>query len=57
MEHTIKFKDEEPAYNKQFRIPEEHRSILIEHLQNWLRLGVTYKPKEFFVNQYTYWRP
>ena len=40
MEHTIKLKDEEPAYNKQFRIPEEHRSILIEHLQNWLRLGV-----------------
>lgn len=40
MEHKIKLKDEDPAYNKQFRIPESHRSILIEHLQNWLKIGV-----------------
>ena len=40
MEHKIRLKDDAPAYNKQFRIPEEHQSILIEHLQNWLKLGV-----------------
>ena len=40
MEHKIRLKQDDPAYSKQFRIPEEHRSILIEHLQNWLKLGV-----------------
>ena len=40
MEHSIKMTDEHPAYTKQFRIPHEHRSVLIEHLNNWLKLGV-----------------
>lgn len=40
MEHKIDLRDKEPSYNKQFRIPEEHRSILIEHLHAWLKLGV-----------------
>ena len=40
MEHSIHMKDNAPVYVKQFRIPETHRSILIEHLNNWLKLGV-----------------
>ena len=40
MEHKIRLKEDSPAYAKQFRIPEEHRSILIEHLRTWLKLGV-----------------
>ena len=40
VEHVIRLKDGSPAYRKQFRIPEEHRSILIEHLMKWLKLKV-----------------
>ena len=40
MQHSIKLKDNEPTFVKQFRIPESHRSVLIEHLNNWIKLGV-----------------
>ena len=40
MHHAVKMKDPEPVYVKQFRIPESHRSVLIGHLNNWLKLGV-----------------
>ena len=40
MQHSIKLRDTEPTFVKQFRIPESHRSVLIEHLNNWIKLGV-----------------
>jgi len=40
MSHKIYMKDDEPVYRKQFRIPEADRQILIEHLNNWIKLGV-----------------
>ena len=39
-EHSIKMQDESPSYITQFRIPQEHWSVLIEHLNNWLKLRV-----------------
>ena len=40
MHHSIKLKDSELVYNKQFRIPEAHRSVLLEHLRHWLDLKI-----------------
>ena len=40
MKHSIALKDQEPVYRKQFRIPESHRAVLLEHLDNWLRLKI-----------------
>ena len=40
MEHSVRLRDREPVFRKQFRIPEAHRSVLLEHLNNWLKLGV-----------------
>lgn len=40
MSHKVTLKDKEPIYVKQFRIPESHRSVLLDHLQNWIKLGV-----------------
>ena len=36
----VKLRDEEPVYMKQFRLVEEHRSQLIAHPENWMKLGV-----------------
>ena len=44
-EHKIHLKDDTPVYQKQFRIPDTHRSIILEHLQNWLKLGIV-KPSK-----------
>ena len=48
MSHEIRLKDREPVYVKQFRIPETHRSIILEHLQNWLKLGVVSPSKSHY---------
>ena len=40
MSHRIFLKDSAPVYNKQFRIPESHREVLLEHLENWLKLKI-----------------
>ena len=40
MEHKIRLRTEEPIYQKQFRIPEAHRQVLLEHLKRWLDLKV-----------------
>ena len=40
MEHEIHLEDESPIYTKQFRIPESHRSVIMENLRNWIKLGV-----------------
>ena len=40
MEHEIKLKDDTPVYVKQFRIPEAHRTVIIEHLNEWLKMGI-----------------
>ena len=40
MEHSVHLRDRDPVFRKQFRIPEAHRSVLLEHLNNWLKLGV-----------------
>ena len=45
MEHEIRLKDKEPAYRRQYRIPEEHRRILLEHLEVWVKLGVVHPSK------------
>ena len=34
--HKITLKDCEPVYINQFRLAEAHRSVLLQHLQNWL---------------------
>ena len=38
--HRIYLKDDAPVYRKQFRIPEAHRKVLLEHLTNWLKLKI-----------------
>ena len=48
MEHEIRLKDEEPCFRKQFRMPEEHRSVLLKHLENWLKLGVVSPSKSHY---------
>jgi hypothetical protein len=48
LSHTVQLKDEEPVYVKQFRIPDTHRSVLVEHLNNWLKLGVVSPSKSHY---------
>ena len=38
--HSVTLRYPEPVFRKQFRIPEAHRSVLLEHLNNWIKLGV-----------------
>ena len=40
MEHKVRLRTEEPIYQKQFRIPQAHREVLLEHLKRWLDLKV-----------------
>jgi transposase InsO family protein len=48
LSHSVQLKDEEPVYVKQFRIPDTHRSVLVEHLNNWLKLGVVSPSKSHY---------
>ena len=48
MEHTVHLKDSAPVYVKQFRLPEAHRSVLLQHLQNWIKLGVVSPSKSHY---------
>ena len=48
MEHSVTLKDDEPVYRKQFRIPHSHRSVLVDHLNNWLRLKVVSPSKSTY---------
>ena len=48
MSHKITLKDCEPVYIKQFRLAEAHRSVLLQHLQNWLKLGVVSPSKSHY---------
>ena len=48
MEHSIHLKDPAPVFTKQFRIPEHHRSVLIEHLQKWIQLKVVSPSRSMF---------
>jgi hypothetical protein len=38
--HTICFKDNNPVYHKQFKIPEAHQNFIEATLDEWLKLGV-----------------
>ena len=40
MSHAIHLKNEAPVYVPQFKIPESHRQVLLDHLNNWLKLGI-----------------
>jgi hypothetical protein len=44
-EHKITLSDPEPVYVKQFRIPEQHRSVLLTHLNKWIELGIVQPSK------------
>jgi hypothetical protein len=37
--HKIHFKDNEPVYRKQFKIPDAHHPFLEKSLAEWLKLG------------------
>ena len=39
-EHTIKLKDRDPIYRKQFRIPEAHQEALHKQIDEWLKIGI-----------------
>ena len=39
-EHNIHLKDKIPVYNRQFPIPLAHHSVILDSVENWLRLGV-----------------
>ena len=39
-EHKIKTKNQDPTYRKQFPIPEAHRDILVDQIQEWLKHGL-----------------
>ena len=41
--HTIELNDKEPAFTKQFTIPEAHREFLISNLRNWIKAGLVKK--------------
>ena len=38
-EHKIQTKNQDPTYRKQFPIPEAHRDILVDQIQEWLKHG------------------
>ena len=48
LSHSVHLRDDEPVYVKQFRIPDTHRSVLVEHLNNWLKLGVVSPSKSHY---------
>ncbi|MGI9161329.1 MAG: reverse transcriptase domain-containing protein, partial [Mycobacterium sp.] len=39
-EHTIKLKNTDPIYRKQFRIPEAHQDALHTQIDEWLKIGI-----------------
>ena len=39
-EHTIRLKNNDPIYRKQFRIPEAHREALHRQIDDWLKIGI-----------------
>ena len=39
-EHKIQTKNQDPTYRKQFPIPEAHRDILVDQIQEWLKHGL-----------------
>ena len=56
MAHKISLKDQELVYVKQFHIPETHRAVILQHLQNWLKLLVVSPSKSHF-NSTIIWVP
>ena len=48
MEHNVRLSDSAPVYRKQFRIPEAHRSVLIDYLNKWVDLGVVRPSKSTY---------
>ena len=40
MEHSLSMRDQYTVFTKQFHFPESHRSVLITHMQNWIKVGV-----------------
>ena len=38
--HKINLTDSTPVYHKQFPIPMEHKSVIMEHVEKWLQMGV-----------------
>ncbi len=41
--HKIHLKDNEPIYQKQFKLPESHNLFMEQTLDEWLKLGVVCK--------------
>ena len=39
-QHSIDLKDKSPVFHKQFPIPLQHKGIIDEQMQQWLKLGV-----------------
>ena len=40
MSHSIELTSKEPKFIKQFRIPLSHKTVIMEHLKNWLKLKI-----------------
>ena len=40
MEHQKRLKDKELCFRKQFRMPEEQQSVLLRHMEKWMKLWV-----------------
>ena len=43
-QHASERRDQGPVHIKQLRISNNHRSVLVEHLNNWLRVGIDLQP-------------
>ena len=47
-EHEIKLRSAEPAYAKQFSIPDAHMETIKTHVRDWLKLGIVESTKSPF---------
>jgi hypothetical protein len=46
--HKIHLKDNDPLYQKQFKIPEAHQNLIEQSLEEWLKLGVVKRANSLY---------
>jgi hypothetical protein len=46
--HKIHLKDDDPVYQKQFKIPEAHQNFIKQSLDEWLKLGVVKRANSLY---------
>jgi hypothetical protein len=46
--HNIHLKDNDPLYQKQFKIPEAHQNFIDQSLEEWLKLGLVKRANSLY---------